>query len=247
MRFFARISYMGTRYFGWQNQPNQISVQSIIEEKLSLVLRHQVDITGCGRTDSGVHAINYFFHFDAPNLPDDLLQRLNRMLPEDIAIHEFIPVHPEAHARFDAISRTYKYNIGRDKNPFQTQTRWHFYELPDLDIKRMQEAASLLCEYREFYPFCKSNSNNKTMICSIKEATWEFDEHGLVFKIQADRFLRGMVRLIVGMCIYVGQHKMTIQDLKNAMETQQRIPQPLSAPPHGLFLCEIQYPFIKTD
>jgi tRNA pseudouridine38-40 synthase len=238
---------MGTGYFGWQNQPNQISVQSILEEKLSLILRHKVDITGCGRTDTGVHAINYYFHFDAPHLPDDLLHRINRILPEDIVIHKFIPVHQEAHARFDAISRTYRYYIGRDKNPFQTHTRWHFFELPNLDLMLMQEAALLLSTYSDFYPFCKSNSNNKTMICSIAEATWETDEHGLVFQIKADRFLRGMVRLIVGMCIYIGLHKMTVQELKNAMDIQQRIPQPFSVPAHGLFLCDILYPYLDPS
>jgi tRNA pseudouridine38-40 synthase len=245
MRYFVRISYRGTRYFGWQRQPEQQSIQEVLEEKMSLILRENISITGCGRTDTGVHARNYYFHFDSEtSLPSSFNARLDRFLPVDIAIHEIIPVHETAHARFDATSRTYQYFIGKHKDPFQDQLRWFFHQLDSLDIESMQKAAALLRQYHDFTPFCKTNSSAKTMECRIDHAFWFSDEQGLVFEIKADRFLRGMVRLIVGMCIMVGLGKLSLEEVQKALETKKQLPQSFSVPPDGLFLCKIEYPYI---
>jgi tRNA pseudouridine38-40 synthase len=247
MRYFARISYRGTRYFGWQRQPAQVSVQEVIEEKMSLMLRTSLEITGCGRTDTGVHAKNYYFHFDYPGpLPESLAHRLDRFLPEDIAVHEIIPVHETAHARFDALSRTYQYFMGRYKDPFHKDVRWHFHGLDSLDLNAMQEAANALKDYDSYGPFCKSHSSAKTMLCRLDDAYWASDQEGLVFTITADRFLRGMVRLIVGMCVSVGMGKMTLDDLHRCMDAQIPLPHAYAVPAEGLFLCSIRYAYLET-
>ena len=246
MRYFARISYRGTRYFGWQRQPSQLSVQEVLEGKMSLMLRTSLEITGCGRTDTGVHAKNYYFHFDYPeSLPDNFAHRLDRFLPEDITVHEIIPVHETAHARFDAQSRTYQYFIGRHKDPFHYHVRWHFHGLDSLDIDAMQEAARTLKGYDSFGPFCKSHSSAKTMLCRLDDAHWAKDQEGLVFTITADRFLRGMVRLIVGMCMSVGMGKMTLDDLRRSMDAQNPLPYAYAVPAEGLFLCSIRYAYLE--
>jgi len=245
MRYFVRISYRGTRYFGWQRQPGQLSIQQVLEEKMSLILRKNTSITGCGRTDTGVHARNYYFHFDSEtSLPPSFEARLNRFLPEDITIHAIIPVHDTAHARFDATARTYQYFIGRHKDPFQHQLRWFYHNLDALDMKRMQEAAHLLSQYQDFTPFCKTHSSAQTMLCRIDHATWSADDDGYRFEIKADRFLRGMVRLIVGMCVMVGHGKLTLEQVQLALESKRHLTQSFSVPSEGLFLCKIEYPYI---
>ncbi|NUO02773.1 MAG: tRNA pseudouridine synthase A [Saprospiraceae bacterium] len=246
MRYFAELSYQGTHYFGWQKQPGQISVQATLEQAFSTILRTPVAMTGCGRTDTGVHARQYFAHFDSDNvLLPALERRLNQYLPRDIAIHRIIPVHPEAHARFDAFQRSYEYHLSFRKIPFEQETcYWYGHTaLPDRD--RVQAAAALLMNYREFFPFCKSEASAKTMHCDLTRAEWVFDDDAgrWVLHLTANRFLRGMVRLIVGMCLNVGLGKSSLDEVRYALDTQTLLKKSQSAPPQGLFLTEVLYPY----
>ena len=245
MRFFATASYNGANYFGWQVQPHQPSVQSTIEEAFSTILNTPTGITGCGRTDTGVHARNYVFHFDAAHsLPPHFLSRLNRYLPKDIVIHRIRPVKDEAHARFDAYERSYEYHLTFEKDPFNIHTAYYFSRGQQLDLQAMEIAAQELLKYREFYPFCKSDHDAKTLNCQLTQSTWEKLQtpQKLIFQITSNRFLRGMVRLIVGMCLNVGLGKLTIDEVRLAMDRQERLSRPSSAPPEGLFLRDIKYP-----
>jgi len=245
-RYFAELSYLGTRYSGWQKQPKAVSIQEVIEQKISKILRTEIEVVGCGRTDAGVHAKQYFLHFDyEKELPNGFINRLNKMLPKDIAFKKVAEVEPNAHARFDANHRAYEYHVGFYKNPFTTNTAFHFPFAEKLDLEKLQEAADLLLSYEAFFPFCKSNSDVKTMNCDLKRAEWIFDaeKEALVFHIAANRFLRGMVRLIVGMCLNVGLGKISIEQVKSALDTQTRLSNSYSVPPQGLFLTDIRYPF----
>lgn len=247
MRYFAELAYQGASYVGWQAQPGQISVQGTIEHALSTILNAPIEIVGCGRTDAGVHAKQYFIHFDFPGaFPKGFDRRINKFLPPDIAIHRFIPVAPEAHARFDATHRAYEYHIDFRKNPFGKNIRYYFPFAAQLDTDLLQEAAQSLLQYQEFYPFCKSNTDVKTMRCDIRRSEWiiDKDNHRMVFHIAADRFLRGMVRLIVGMCLNVAQGKLPIESVHEALTNQTRLTKSLSAPPDGLYLTDIRYPFL---
>lgn len=246
MRYFLKLSYRGTKYNGWQIQPNAPSVQQRIVDGLSMILRTPVEITGCGRTDTGVHARDYIAHFDYEGIfPDDFLKRINKQLPEDIVISAISEVSSTAHARFDATHRAYEYHIVLSKTPFDIDTAYHFPFAKDLDIEKLQAAAALLLGYEDFFPFCKTNTQVKTMRCQLYRSAWEIDkEKGrMVFHIAANRFLRGMVRLIVGMCLNVATGKVTLKAVKNAMDTQTRLPKSLSVPPHGLYLVDIRYPY----
>ncbi len=246
-RFFAELSYLGTHYSGWQKQPGSTSVQEVVEQQLSKVLNTKTKVVGCGRTDAGVHASQYYLHFDYESeTPEGFTGRLNRMLPADIAVKKIAEVSPTAHARFDATQRAYEYHLGFHKNPFTSDTVFHFPFAHQLDHEKMQEAATLLLEYEEFFPFCKSNSDVKTMKCDLQSAKWIFDSEKevLVFYISADRFLRGMVRLIVGMCLNVGLSKLRLDKVKTALDNQTRLVNSYSVPPHGLFLTAIRYPFV---
>lgn len=246
MRYFARLAYRGTRYFGWQRQPNQISIQEKIEETLQILLRQQVEVTGCGRTDTGVHAADYVLHFDLEDeLPDQFLRRLNSLLPPDIVFYTVNPVHPEAHARFDAVSRSYEYHMSGIKDPFREDTVWIYRFFDKLDPLKLQQSASILLDYEEFFPFCKSNTDVQTMKCKLSKSEWILsdDKKSAVYHVTSDRFLRGMIRLIVGMSISVASGKLSIEQVKNALETQSRLIDAVSVPSQGLFLKDIQYPF----
>jgi len=247
MRYFAELSYNGTSYVGWQSQPNGIAIQAKIEEALSTILREDIAIVGCGRTDAGVHAKQYFIHFDVgQTIMDNLTYRINKFLPKDIAFKRFIPVKDNAHARFDATNRGYEYHIEYYKNPHKTDTAYYYPFAHQLDMKLLQESAKLLIDYDEFFPFCKAHSDAKTMCCEVRECYWTLDEEHdhLVFRIAADRFLRGMVRLIVGMCLNVALHKIPLETVKTAMDDQTRLEKSLSVPAHGLYLNKVEYPFI---
>jgi len=247
MRYFAELSYNGTNYVGWQKQPNGITVQAKIETALSTILRAEIKVLGCGRTDAGVHATKYFLHFDTDKeLIDNLTVRINKFLPKDIAVRRFIRVKDTAHARFDATNRSYEYHIEYYKNPYKTDTAFYFPFAHRLDMGLLQDAAKLLIDYDEFFPFCKSHSDAKTMCCDIRECRWTLDEEQdhLVFRISADRFLRGMVRLIVGMCLNVGLQKISLEHVKKAMDNQTRIDKSLSVPAHGLYLTNVEYPYV---
>lgn len=247
MRYFIHLAYNGTRFNGWQRQPNALGVQQEIEDAFSMVLRSRISITGCGRTDTGVHASSYFAHFDFEGeFPHQFVKRINKVLPNDIAIFSIRPVSKEAHARFDAVSRSYIYRLGFVKDPFNQETVSYFPFADSLDIRKVQEAASLLTRYEYFFPFCKSDHDAKTLRCELTRAEWTFfeDGSGAVFHITANRFLRGMVRLVVGMCLNVGLGKIELATVKKAMDEQKLLKRAESAPPEGLYLSEIVYPYL---
>lgn len=250
MRYFLRLSYHGKNYCGWQIQPHSISVQECIEKAIFTITREMVEIVGCGRTDTGVHAREYFAHVDIQEpLPEHFLNRLNKILPPDIAIAQIIEVPSSAHARFDATYRAYAYHIEGKKNPFTSEIATFTYNFNELDVKKMQEAAELLLQYREFFPFCKSNNDASTMECQLYRSEWEWDpvEKKAVYHIAANRFLRGMVRLIVGMCLNVGAGKLKIETVEAALNSQHLLQPSSSAPAHGLALTEIRYPYLHEE
>jgi len=244
MRYFARLAYNGAKYHGWQKQFGQISVQQVIEEAISLLLRESVEVVGCGRTDTGVHALDYVLHFDTQvPISPDLVFRLNRVLPNDIAFYQISEVTPDAHARFDARSRSYEYKLCKDKNPFELETVWHYPYFAQTNWKAVQEAADLLLKFDHFFTFCKSNTDTATMRCDIRKSKWLVDHKNAIYQIEADRFLRGMIRLIVGMCLKVGRGKISLHQVRLALEKQERLTLAESVPPQGLFLKDIKYDY----
>ena len=250
MRYFLEIAYKGTHYQGWQKQPEgRPTIQGTIEENLSTILNTPTDIVGCGRTDTGVHALDYYLHVDIDGaLPKNFLYRLNKLLPKDITVFRVIPVALDAHARYDATHRAYEYRVLAHKDPFQIDTAYHFPFFHQADQEKIQSAAQLLLEYQEFAPFCKSNHDANTMICQLKEAYWVFEDESWTFHIASNRFLRGMIRLIVGMCLNVGLGKITLEEVKEALDQQTPLKKSLSVDAAGLYLKDIHYPFIqKTD
>lgn len=244
MRYFIHLAYKGTNYHGWQIQPNAISVQEKLNHALSTILREEINIVGAGRTDTGVHASGFFAHFDLENTIEDfqkLVFKLNTFLPYDISVFNIFPVKPRAHARFDAISRTYKYYVTLKKDPFMREFSYYLYK--DVDITKMNKACTLLFNYKDFTSFSKANTQTKTNLCDIYEAYWEKENpQKLVFTIKANRFLRNMVRAIVGTQIEVGQNKLSIEGFKNVIESNNRSEAGYSMPPNGLFLINIEYP-----
>ncbi|AOW20404.1 tRNA pseudouridine(38-40) synthase TruA [Urechidicola croceus] len=246
MRYFLELSYKGTNYHGWQIQPNVISVQEKINDGLSKLLRTPINIMGAGRTDAGVHASQMFAHFDIENEFDTqlILDRLNNFLPEDIVIYNIFKVHEKAHTRFHATSRSYEYRIYLGRNPFLLDTTWQLYRY-QLDVEKMNKAASILLNYTDFKCFSKSNTDVNTYNCDIKEAYWVKTDNMLVFHITADRFLRNMVRAIVGTLINIGLGKNSIEEIVDIIESRDRSEAGFSVPAKGLFLTNIQYPKSK--
>ena len=245
-RYFLECSYHGGDYFGWQKQPRQISVQETIEDAFTTILGRQIEITGCGRTDTGVHARGYVAHFNYDgDFPPNFLRRFNKFLPKDIAVHHLYPVHWDAHARFDAYHRAYEYHLIFAKDPFKQGLATYYSYAKKPVLEHMQAAAEQLLQYEEFFPFCKSNHQAKSLICDLKRSEWVQGDHPdhWVYHIASNRFLRGMVRLIVGMCINVGTGKVTPDEVREAMERQKRLKKSTSAPPEGLYLTDIRYPY----
>ncbi|XLS28422.1 tRNA pseudouridine(38-40) synthase TruA [Flavobacteriaceae bacterium M23B6Z8] len=242
MRYFIEFAYNGRNYHGWQKQPNASSVQETLEKALSLLLRNSISVTGAGRTDAGVHARQMYAHFDFEEIPDTdfLIKRLNALLPSDIAVRNVIAVAEDAHARFDAISRTYEYRVVNRKDPFLDSFAYYIHQTTD--IKLMNEAASVLFEYKDFQCFSKSNTDVKTYLCEIKEAVWTSNSDQLIFTITADRFLRNMVRAIVGTLLDVGLGKISKQDVKKIIESKNRSMAGVSVPAHALYLTGVAYP-----
>ncbi len=243
MRYFIEFSYKGTAYHGWQKQPNAISVQEKLQEALSLLLRQTIEVVGAGRTDAGVHASQMYAHFDL-ELDFDLEKitfRLNKLLPHDISVLRLFHVNHDAHARFHASSRSYEYHIYRGKSPFLKDLAWQ-HQLIGLDISLMNEAAAILLTYKDFQCFSRSKTDVKTYICDITKAYWEENDSNLVFKISADRFLRNMVRAIVGTLIEIGMGKLSISDFHQIIESKNRSNAGVSAPSEGLFLTKVIYP-----
>lgn len=243
-RYFMRISYDGTNYHGWQRQLNGHSVQEEIESTLRKLLRQQRVVTvGCGRTDAGVHARDFFLHFNAEhqieNL-DDIFFKLNMMLPRDIGLYRIWEVDNLAHARFDAIERSYEYHIHQQRDPFVERFS-NFYPWP-LDLDKMNEAAAMLLEYHDFAAFCKTGGGQKTTLCDVRRAVWEKHDYKWVFHITADRFLRNMVRAVVGTLIDVGRGKLNTEEFRKIIETGKRKMAGESVAARGLHLTRIVYP-----
>jgi len=245
MRYFVSLSYKGTKFHGWQIQPNENTIQQELEKAFSTILQIKTPITGAGRTDSGVHAMNYIAHFDMDNNKynndlKSLIYKLNSILPYDIAIHEIKQVKENSHARFDANSRTYQYFISTKKNAFKHELTWLKYG--KLNINLMNKACEILIKYDDFTSFAKLHTDNKTNICSIYKASWQKDDSNIIFEITANRFLRNMVRSIVGTIISIGLERLSLEDFKVIIESKNRNNAGVSAPASGLFLVEIAYP-----
>ena len=242
-RYFLQISYKGSNYHGWQVQPNAASVQEVIEKVLSTLLHENINVIGAGRTDTGVHASFFILHFDTEKADinsEDFVYKLNSFLPNDIAVQQIRKVKNDAHARFSAVSRTYKYYLTTEKNPFTTETVYRHKKKPD--IKKMNETAKILFEYVDFTSFSRLHTNVKTNDCKIYHAEWFEEGNILVFKIKADRFLRNMVRAIVGTLLEVGKGELSKDDFRSIIEQKNRKFAGSSAPAHGLFLVDIEYP-----
>jgi len=245
-RYFIIISFKGTSYCGWQLQPNTVTVQKVLDEALSTIMRENISTTGAGRTDSGVHASFFCAHFDSAKSDldkrENLIHRLNRYLPSDIAINNIRKVVTSAHARYSAISRTYRYFISRNKDPFYEGTSWLIAGGIRIDIDSMNRACNILMQHSDFTSFSRLHSNAKTNICKIYSAEWVESGNMLVFTIRADRFLRNMVRAIVGTMIDVGTEKISLDDFQKIILSKDRCKAGKSAPAKGLFLTEIEYP-----
>lgn len=247
MRYFIQFSYNGTNYHGWQLQPNAISVQEVLTKALNTLFRDDFELVGAGRTDAGVHAQCMYAHFDT-NIDFDfeaMTKKLNSYLPENITVFRFFKVDNEAHARFDATSRSYEYHIHTFKNSFFKDLSFHHFKA--LDVNRMNEAAKILLEYEDFECFSKTHTDVFTFNCTITEAFWEQKKDRLVFHISANRFLRNMVRAIVGTLIDVGLHKISVDDLKRIIESKNRGKAGFSVPAHGLYLTKVVYPYINEN
>lgn len=243
MRYFVELSYNGKNYHGWQKQPNAISVQELVENMLKNVLRVDSSVVGCGRTDTGVHASQFFLHFDVDQIIDEenLIFKLNSCLPVDIAIHKIFRVSDKDHARFSATFRSYEYRIYLKKNPFFVDTSWQVFN-QCYDVVKMNEAAKILFEYTNFKCFSRSRTDVKTYNCRLIRAEWMQENDVLVFHITADRFLRNMVRAIVGTILQIGLHKVTLQEFREIIESQDRSRAGASAKAKGLFLTKVGYP-----
>ncbi len=247
MRYFVHIAYRGSRYFGWQNQPKQLSVQEVLESSLSKILKYPVKIYGCGRTDTGVNASQYFFHVDIEHRwTFDLFFRWNRILPDDIALFDIIPVEGTPHARFDAVLRTYDYFIHTYKDPFLSE-RSSYYLLPDLDLTSMNRAVKLLPNYNDYRAYCKSPDKNEHHICNVSAASLFTNESGtrIRFQISSNRFLARMIRILVRKLIDIGSGDLSIEEFESHLVSKQTPPRILPAHPHGLYLSKVTYPFLN--
>ncbi len=245
MRYFIKFSYNGTNYHGWQSQPNAISVQEVLNKALSTILNSNIDCMGAGRTDSGVHAREMFAHFDFENEinTENSIHKLNSFLPKDIVVYDIQKVHDDAHARFDAKKRTYEYHINTFKDAFSNDQSWYYHQKLDVDL--MNQASKLLFNHTNFQAFSKVNTEVNTFDCKIYEAFWAQKNNKIIFTISADRFLRNMVRAIVGTIIYVGLHKITLEDFNQIIISKNRNNAGFSVPAKGLFLTKIEYEYLK--
>ncbi|WP_298115350.1 tRNA pseudouridine(38-40) synthase TruA [Flavobacterium sp.] len=246
MRYFLEFAYKGTNYHGWQYQPNATSVQETLTKALSTILKTEIELVGAGRTDSGVHAKQMFAHFDYDLVIDVpyLSHKLNSFLPKDIAILNIHKVHDDAHARFDATKRTYEYHIHTKKDAFESDDSWYYQN--DLNLDKMNDACKILFNYIDFECFSKVHTDVNTFNCTIFEAKWQQNDNRLVFTISADRFLRNMVRAIVGTMVNIGLEKVSLQDFIQIIESKDRNKAGFSVPAHGLYLTKVEYPFLEN-
>ena len=241
MRYFIELSYQGKNYHGWQSQPDANSIQEEINKAISVVLQEEIIVLGAGRTDTGVHAEQMFAHFDTvQELDVNYVFKFNSVLPEDIVISALEKVNAEKHARFDALSRSYQYKIWLGRNPFLLDSTWQIH-YQKLDVNAMNEAAKILLEYENFQAFSKVKTEVKTFNCDVTEAKWVQNGNELIFHISANRFLRNMVRAIVGTLVDVGKHKISKEDFRNVILSRDRANAGLSVPAKGLYLTEIRY------
>ena len=241
MRYFLEVSYRGTRYSGFQSQKNANTIQAEIQKAFKIILKREIELTGSSRTDAGVHAFQNYFHFDVEmGLPAKLLYNLNAILPSDIAAKELIKVKDDAHCRFDAISREYKYYIYQKKNPFLTDRAFYFPYT--LDLESVQKAAALVKEYSDFTSFSKRNTQVKSFACDIKESNWIVEGECLIYQVKANRFLRGMVRALTATMLKLGRGKIGIADFRDIIEKKDNTLANFAVPGHGLFLIDVSFP-----
>jgi tRNA pseudouridine38-40 synthase len=245
-RYFTELSYDGTTFHGWQTQPNGITVQECLEQALSICFRQKIETLGCGRTDAGVHATQFYAHFEVAELEEsevvNAVTSVNALLPYTIAIKNIFAVAADAHARFDATARAYQYHLHFEKDPFKINRSWLFKG--DLNLVEMNKAAAFLLSYTDFSCFSKSNTQTFTNNCKISEAYFKSENGSLVFTIKADRFLRNMVRAIVGTLVLVGRGNIPAEEVKNIIASKNRSNAGQSVPACGLYLMEVSYPFV---
>ncbi|MFM7310527.1 MAG: tRNA pseudouridine(38-40) synthase TruA [Flavobacteriales bacterium] len=245
-RYFLQISYDGTGYSGWQRQKNSHSVQAEIELALNKIIKQsKVITTGCGRTDTGVHARQFYLHFNiegglSPEQAQEMMFKLNLMLPRDIGLHALFSVEDKAHTRFDALERSYEYHMHTKRDPFLERFSTYFFR--PLNIQAMNEGAEILTSYKDFAAFCKTGGGQKTTLCDLREARWEVIDHRLIFHITADRFLRNMVRAAVGTLVDLGLGRIDVEQFKKIIESGERMKAGTSMPPQGLHLTRVIYP-----
>ena len=246
MRYFVKLAYDGSAFFGWQVQPNHSTVQETLEKAFSLLLKEDIALTGCGRTDTGVHAKEYFAHFDSEQVMErgaieQLVFRLNSFLPKEIVIFDIYSMPENAHARFDATARSYNYYINLNKDPFTSHYAHRVFE--QLDIEMMNEASKILLNTTDFTSFSKVHTQVNNFNCKVTEACWQLNEGQLVFTITADRFLRNMVRAVVGTVLLVGKGKISLSEFQDVIDKKDRCEAGTSVPAHALFLEKIRYPY----
>jgi tRNA pseudouridine38-40 synthase len=247
-RYFIELAYNGTNYHGWQTQPNAVTVQELLHKALSTLLRTPIETIGAGRTDTGVHAKQLYAHLDVAMKENGIgtssfnIRGLNALLPYDIAAKRIIPVHADAHARFDATQRSYEYHIHFEKDPFLQNLSWQVRDIPDVEL--MNKAAQIIMEHTDFSAFSKSNTQVFTNNCKITRAEWVMEDGKLTFHISADRFLRNMVRAIVGTLMEVGKGNIKPEEVKNIIESKNRSNAGTSVPACGLYLTEVKYPYL---
>lgn len=248
-RYFIQIAYDGSLYHGWQIQPNAITVQELLDKAMSTVFRQPIETLGCGRTDAGVHAKDFYAHFDIVDADEmkvlSSIGGINALLPYQIAAKQIIPVREDAHARFDATSRAYEYYVHYEKDPFKLNRSWLVKD--KLNVEAMNEAAALLLNYTDFSCFSKSNTQTFTNNCKIVKAVFEEIDGGLVFTIQADRFLRNMVRAIMGTLVRIGKNEISLKDFESIIESKNRSNAGQSVPACGLYLVKIEYAYVKMN
>ncbi len=243
-RYFIELAYDGTNYHGWQVQQNALSIQEVLNKALSTLLRQPVETLGCGRTDTGVHAKQFYAHLDTEVKIKNskFITGLNSLLPYDIAAKQIIPVHPEAHARFDATLRSYEYHVHFHKDPFKTKYSWLLRDKPDTEL--MNKGAAIIKAYSDFSCFSKSNTQVFTNNCKISRAEWVETADGMIFHISADRFLRNMVRAIVGTLMMVGKKEIEPEQIRRIIKSKDRSNAGTSVPACGLHLTEVKYPYL---
>jgi tRNA pseudouridine38-40 synthase len=240
-RYFLEVSYKGTNYSGFQTQKNANSIQAEVEKAFLILQRDEVTLTGSSRTDTGVHALQNFFHFDfEKELHPQFIYKVNAILPADIVVKRVFPVPADAHCRFDALSREYKYFIYRQKDPFLKDRAFYFpYKL---DLKKLQEAAEIVKHYNDFTSFSKRNTQVKTFMCEVQKSEWYFDNGSLVYNVRANRFLRGMVRALTATMLRIGRGIINLDEFRQIIESRNCMLASFAVPPHGLFLTSVELP-----